>query len=478
LVININFTQPISNVFPPFCQGTNEVNAATLLYRSLYKYKNKKIKRNLVINDTHNHDYTKWTLTLEEYKWSDGSTGNVQDIVKTWEFIIKHQLPFSNELLHIVGAECFKNKQSSNIKGLKVISKNVIEIKFSSPFPHLRELLTNIQLTPLKPNENETLKPYTIDVFNSGKELITSKDTYIKSWNKSNLQFITKEDMSEEAQEKVVNFYFEKDYKIVLKKLDEGFLHIHDGGAPENNESSLQLKKYQKSYDFLSTFYLFLNTKSNKLAISTRRNLRNAVFNSFGELSVGDEKKLTTVIVPSKLRSTKSNNFLKSRLEYSAEILKTELRFICNNEQSYINLSKQLIYIWERELGLKAKLEVLEWDDFIRELSDGNFDISRGGWVADYAHPRSFYEVLTSNSPNNFSFWKDDIYDHYFKQTNLNSNNFKLSDLYNALDKCIYDKAPIIPIYEHKLRQLINMDVRNYEISLTGVINFDSVFNS
>ncbi len=52
-------------------------------------------------------------------------------------------------------------------------------------------------------------------------------------------------------------------------------------------------------------------------------------------------------------------------------------------------------------VGITMNLENQEWNTFLNTRKDGNFDVARNGWVADYNDPMSFLDMWTSGSGNN-----------------------------------------------------------------------------
>ena len=53
------------------------------------------------------------------------------------------------------------------------------------------------------------------------------------------------------------------------------------------------------------------------------------------------------------------------------------------------------------ELGIEMSIESLEWNTFLDERRNGNFDMAREGWIADYNDPINMLEIWTSDSWNN-----------------------------------------------------------------------------
>ena len=46
-------------------------------------------------------------------------------------------------------------------------------------------------------------------------------------------------------------------------------------------------------------------------------------------------------------------------------------------------------------------IQVQDWNVFLEERKNGNFDIAREGWIADFNDPINMLEMWTTTSGNN-----------------------------------------------------------------------------
>ncbi len=53
------------------------------------------------------------------------------------------------------------------------------------------------------------------------------------------------------------------------------------------------------------------------------------------------------------------------------------------------------------EVGINMNIKSVEWNVFLNERKDGNYDVSRNGWGADFNDPINMLEMWTSDSGNN-----------------------------------------------------------------------------
>ncbi|MBR6780871.1 MAG: peptide ABC transporter substrate-binding protein [Clostridia bacterium] len=53
------------------------------------------------------------------------------------------------------------------------------------------------------------------------------------------------------------------------------------------------------------------------------------------------------------------------------------------------------------EVGITMSIQQVEWNTFLEERKNGNFDIAREGWLADFDDPINMLEMFTTSSGNN-----------------------------------------------------------------------------
>ena len=76
--------------------------------------------------------------------------------------------------------------------------------------------------------------------------------------------------------------------------------------------------------------------------------------------------------------------------------------------------------------GITVNLENQDWSTFLQTRKEGNYDVARNGWVADYDDPSSFLSMWTTQSGNNDSqFGKGDHLDQAVYSADLDLDGTK-----------------------------------------------------
>ncbi len=76
------------------------------------------------------------------------------------------------------------------------------------------------------------------------------------------------------------------------------------------------------------------------------------------------------------------------------------LTYIHNTNAGHA-LIAQLIQQDLAQVGIEVVIETQEWNVFLNERKEGNFDFARHGWIADFNDPINMLEMWTTDSGNN-----------------------------------------------------------------------------
>lgn len=136
-----------------------------------------------------------------------------------------------------------------------------------------------------------------------------------------------------------------------------------------------------------------------------------------------------------------------------------------------------LVYQWKQNLGVDVKIRQLEPESFyynIRNEVDEIFDI--GGWIADYAHPQDFIDILFhSDAENNYGSYSNQEVDALIEAANREANQDKSFALYQQAEQKIVDDAACLPLTFGKNYYLVKPYVKGYQLNPLGLVALENV---
>jgi oligopeptide transport system substrate-binding protein len=117
------------------------------------------------------------------------------------------------------------------------------------------------------------------------------------------------------------------------------------------------------------------------------------------------------------------------------------------------------------QLGIKTKLNILNFDDFLKKSRAGELSIWIGGWIFDYPDAENIFQLLYSkNAPgNNKTGFKSAKFDKvYLDLVSLDPGNGRVEELAKTLEKIAMEHVPWIPLYYVRSKVLLKDDIKNY----------------
>lgn len=75
--------------------------------------------------------------------------------------------------------------------------------------------------------------------------------------------------------------------------------------------------------------------------------------------------------------------------------------YLYNTNDGNKAIGEALQQMWQKELGVTVQLQNQEWNAFLENRKNGEYQIARNGWIADYNDPISFLDMWLTGGGNN-----------------------------------------------------------------------------
>ena len=130
--------------------------------------------------------------------------------------------------------------------------------------------------------------------------------------------------------------------------------------------------------------------------------------------------------------------------------------------------------MWKQNLGITVQLTNQEAKVFYATRTQGDFQIARASWIADYADPMTFMDVF--KDPHNDAKYKNPAYnDNVVKAQSTIDPAVRMKAMHDA-EKILFDDAVIIPVYYTTQPYVVNPKLKGYFWSVLGVADFKTAF--
>lgn len=258
-------------------------------------------------------------------------------------------------------------------------------------------------------------------------------------------------------------------------------------GLDSNLTKQFKGKKNYYSLSNRGTYYLELNEKNPNLANSNIRkaislainqeNLirilcgNNQVANTYTAkgLTEYDGEDYTSMISSSakdlyKYQPSKAKEYWQKGLsELGKSSLTLNLLTSDSDSDGGKKTGEALQSMLETQLpGLKLTVTSVPFKTRLARRENCEFQICGSDWIADFADPISFLELLTSKNSSNYGSWKNSQYDKLIAASkNTNNQEKRLKDMSEA-ESILLDDTGVIPLYYEDDAWLIRSNAKGW----------------
>ncbi|WP_438030085.1 peptide ABC transporter substrate-binding protein [Sorangium sp. So ce233] len=138
------------------------------------------------------------------------------------------------------------------------------------------------------------------------------------------------------------------------------------------------------------------------------------------------------------------------------------LEVLYNTGEGHTQVAVAIQDMWKRHLGVSVSLRNEEWRVMLNNLRDGNFQVIRLAWYADYNHPQTWLGTFLSYSPQNRSGWADAEFDEAVRRAAAIADPKESVRLYRAAERRALDGMCRIPLYFEEKTTLVKPWVRGF----------------
>ena len=443
-----------------------------------------------------NKDFKVWTFHLrKDAKWSDGTPVTAQDFVYSWQRLANPNTasPYASYLQygHIVNIDdIIAGKKPITDLGVKALDDHTFEVTLSEPVPYFYKLLVHSSVSPVPRAAVEKFG----EKWTQPANIITNGAYKLKDWVVNERIVLERNTNYWDNAKTVIN---QVTYLPISSEVTD--VNRYRSGEIDMTYNNMPIELFQKLKKeipnevhvdpYLCTYYYEINNQKapfNDVRVRTALKLaldRDIIVNKVknqGDLPAysftppyTDGAKL---VEPEwfKWSQEKRNEEAKKLLAEAGYTAEKPLTFdlLYNTSDLHKKLAIAAASIWKKNLGANVKLENQEWKTFLDTRHQGNYDVSRAGWCADYNEPTSFLNMVLSDSSNNTVHYKSPAFDKLIADTLKVTDEAQRSELYSKAEQQLDKDSAIVPVYYYVNARLVKPWVGGY----TGKDPMDNVY--
>ena len=416
-------------------------------------------------------------------KWSNGDPVTANDFVFSFRRIEDPNLraQYSEVLYPILNAEEVNTgKTAVDQLGVKAINATTLEIALKAPTPYFLQLLTHTTGLPVNPKAiaehgNDWVKPGRM--ISNGAYMLgdVKPQAFIKLvknpqyWDAGKVTIDTVMFDPSEDRPSVLKRYRAGEFDIVTDLPNDQL-----GWLRQNMPKELHIAPYAGVY-----FYTVNVTRPpfndvrvrQALAMAVNREVLVERITLAGELpAYGFVPDGTADYTSQKVSWAKMNQAARDaeaiKLMTAAgygprKPLKFKLNY--NTSENHKKIAVAIAAMWKK-LGVEVELVNTEAKVHFATMRQGDFEMARTGWIADYNDAQSYlYLSQTSTRQQNYARFSNPEFDKLMDQASVASDMRKRAELMQQAETILLKEVPVIPLYFYVSKDLVSLKVKGWQ---------------
>lgn len=488
--VRINISSDPQTLDPRKMRNLTSITLARMFFEGLTRIsKTGEIELGIASSVQVNETGDQYTFTLRKTNWSDGTPVTSFDFAESWKTILSPSFPTDIAYqLYIIknGKKAKLSEVSLSEIGIQTPDAQTLVITLETPIPYFLEALSMpcffaVPTHIANANPNWVLQP---DTFVGNGPFV------LQEWKHSDVMKVEKNKKYwEENKIRIPGI------EMVMVSSDTEIRMFQEGeldwaGSPLSTipiDAVAHLKQQQQLHvsPFLATYFFRVNTECAPL---NNKNLRQAMALCLDRSAIvehvlqGGQKEATGLVPPEmgineqgyfKVDLTLAKQlFAKALKEIGEPLGPISLSTVATSERDAA-IAAVVQKQWEKELGLKITLEVIEPKVFFQRISKKEYQIATGSWTADFNDPMNFLEVFKykSGSTNNTA-WENRRYVDLLDRIALCKDLKEKKAQMREAEQILMDEMPIIPLYHFVLNYLKKSELEEVALSPLGQVDF------
>ena len=444
-VLKINLASEPAKVDPALNSSVDGACLAVNMFEGLYTYDAEgQLQPALAENTEVSEDGLTYTFTLRDgLKWSDGTDLTAKDFEYSWKRAAAPETGADYGYMF----DAIAKTEDGALDVTASEDGKTLTVKLVAPCAYFLDLAAFPAYLPVPQAQVEAAEGWETNpgAWAAEAGFVTNGAYTMTAWTHEESMVLTKNDNYWRADEVTIpeiDLMLSADDTAILSAYNAGNLDFADT-VPTNEIASLMGNEDFHVIDNLGTYYAAFNVnspifegKTVDQAIAMRKAFAILIDRPYIVETVGQTgQKVATSYIPAGMADGNGGTFKENGaykfpvgdgyypeevqdaaideaialLEYagfkfedgklSAET-PLNITYLTNDGTGHIGVA-QIMQQDFAEIGINMTIDKREWNVFLDERKQGNFDFAREGWLADFNDPINMLEMWTTDSGNN-----------------------------------------------------------------------------
>lgn len=426
---------------------------------------------------------TEYIFHLRPHYWSNGEKVVASDYEKTWKMALTPGSPCQgSEYFYIIknGEQAKRGEISIEEVGIRVVDESTLCVELENPAPYFLTLTASALFSPLYQGEKEEPTafngPFVIADWQKDQKLtFAANPTY---WDKENVEL------------KAIEIFMVRDERVALDMYEQGQTNwVGDpfSPLPKDAIADLEAKSRIQKKEIARVCLLHLNTRQFPLGSKKVRQALDCAIDRqqlCQHILLGQLPHASAVPYPYSLL-TQAQNQVGGREELARRLFEEaleELKMTKGDfplltftyyQEAFSKLAQYLQEKWESVLGIKIKLQALEWNVLFADLNRHQFQLSacfQTNFFNDPIYNLDMYEH--ADEQMNWWGWENKDYQVLLHQARTSTDENTRVHLLRQAEEMLLDERPTIPLSTQTLLYMAHDEIEQLVITDLGYVEF------
>lgn len=425
-------------------------------------------------------DQCTYTFVLKKAQWSNGDLITADDFKTSWlQGLEPSFTAYNPEYLFVIkGAKKAYTRQSSlDEVAIEAPNSHTLIVTLEHPAPYFLELVANKIFFPVHQSAKVCCGPFLIEEWVCQDKIILKRNPLYWDHEAVRLNRIELNMINDETTQLSLFEAGELDWVGAPFSL-----------LPADSLSELKTREQFHSFPTTSLYFYNFNTKKFPLNnIKLRKALTLAIERKelIDHVSQGNEVPALSLL-PKQMHGIHKEYFQDGDVQEAQKLFKEALEELKLTEATFpaLTLSYPSIQVrhimaqaiqqqWQAALGIKVQLENKEWQVFLSDLNNRNYEIGALGRTTHHLDPIYFLSLFkTTNQATNRTGWEDPVYTHILEQSDFVQDPEERKRLLHQAEEIFMAQMPIAPIFFPTNYYLKNPQLQGVFLSDVGGVDF------
>lgn len=429
-------------------------------------------------------------------QWSDGTPITAQDIEFSWKRVVNPEVASENAYMMFCidhAEDYFKKKASADDVGVNALDDKTLQVRLTNPTAYFLNLTAFHCYYPVPRNQVEAHPdtwasdaetmvcsgPYTIDKWVHSSEITMTKNN--RYWDAKTVQL----------PKLIFPISDSQATRLTLVESNQANMTVE---PPPADQERLERMGLYKVAPYLGIYYYVFNVQNPPFDdVRVRKAFATAVQRQglMEHIVRGQKEAAYAWVPPGMIDKTTGQDFRTEGGNLTAEDTKQaqkllqeagydvahplpEVSILFNTNEMHKAIAEAMQAMWKENLGVEVQLTNQESKVFMASRSQGDYQIARASWIADYSDPMSFLDVF-DDEENDAQYHNAEYHALIQKAKMTNDEALRMQYMHEAEQK-LFDDCVIIPIYYTTQPYVAQPYIKGYHWSSLGLVDFKEAY--